>query len=124
MRTITVQHFYREAAVTVLPSVYVDVYGNRHPAPELLGLVLLESMACGTAVICSEAGAMSEFVEQGITGYVVPPNDSQALGMRIAQLVDNPELSEKMGAAGKEKVRAYYTWDKIAPHTLRCYNPV
>ena len=39
---------YQRSLVTVLPSVYEDIYGTRSEVPELLGLVLLESMACGT----------------------------------------------------------------------------
>ncbi len=57
---------YRTSLVTVLPS---------WREAELLGLVLLESMACATPVICMEPGPESEVVEDGTTGYVVPATD-------------------------------------------------
>jgi glycosyltransferase involved in cell wall biosynthesis len=112
---------YREAAVTVLPSVYLDVYGTRHAVPELLGLVLLESMACGTPTICTDVGGMPEFVEDGVTGFVVPPNDPDALRERINHLVRNPEIVAQMGQRGRERVLERFTWDAVARRCLAAY---
>jgi glycosyltransferase involved in cell wall biosynthesis len=112
---------YCSAMVTVLPSVYRDVYGNYQEAPELLGLTLLESMACGTPVICTEVGAMPEIVEDGVTGFVVPPNDPRSLGEKIRYLLDNPKLGEQMGKAGREKVLHTFTWDSVTQKCLEAY---
>ena len=112
---------YCSAMVTVLPSVYKDVYGDYQEAPELLGLALLESMACGTPVICTEVGAMPEIVEDGVTGFVVPPNDPRSLGEKIRYLLDNPELGKQMGRAGREKVLRTFTWDNVAQKCLGAY---
>jgi len=112
---------YCSAMVTVLPSVYRDVYGNYQEAPELLGLTLLESMACGTPVICTEVGAMPEIVEDGVTGFVVPPNDPRSLGKKIRYLLDNPKLGEQMGKAGREKVLCTFTWDSVTQKCLEAY---
>lgn len=112
---------YCSAMVTVLPSVYRDVYGNYQEAPELLGLTLLESMACGTPVICTEVGAMPEIVEDGVTGFVVPPNDPRSLGEKIRYLLDNPKLGEQMGNAGREKVLHTFTWDSVTQKCLEAY---
>ena len=71
---------YRRALVTVLPSVYEDVFGGRSDRPELLGAVLQESLASGTPVIWHlEVGGMPEVVRDGENGFTVPPNDWPAL---------------------------------------------
>ncbi len=112
---------YRQSLVTVLPSVYVDVYGNRQEMPELLGLVMLESMASGTPVICTDVGGMPEFVVEGKTGFVVPPNNPQALRERVAYLFNNPEIALSMGREGKRKVSEQFTWDVVARRCLTAY---
>lgn len=112
---------YRTSLVTVLPSVYVDVNGFRQLAPELLGLVLLESMACGTPIICTAVGGMPEFVEEGVTGFVVPPNDPAALRERIGYLISNPRVAVDMGRNGRRKVLEEFTWDKVVERCLAAY---
>jgi glycosyltransferase involved in cell wall biosynthesis len=73
------------------------------------GLVVDEAMACSLPIIStSAAGEIRDRVEEGINGYIVPPEDSGALADRMLHLVNNPELRERMG-----KVSA----DKIAGHT-------
>jgi glycosyltransferase involved in cell wall biosynthesis len=97
------------------------VYGARHDKPELLGLVLLESMACGTPVICTNVGGMPEIVKDGVTGFVVPPNDPKALAARIAYLFDNPEVARAMGRKGRERVVEAFSWSKVAQRCLDAY---
>lgn len=109
---------YQGALVTVLPSVYLDIYGAGHTVPELLGLVLLESMACGTPVICTAVGAMPEIVRDGVTGFIVPPNDPAALREKILWLRDHPKEAKVMGETGRDLVRARFTWETVAE---RCY---
>lgn len=72
---------YRRAVCVLLQSVYTTMYGDYTPVPELLGQTLLEGMACGLPAICTDAGAMSEIVEHGVTGFVVPAGDVQTLGL-------------------------------------------
>uniref|UniRef100_B8HLJ2 Glycosyl transferase group 1 n=1 Tax=Cyanothece sp. (strain PCC 7425 / ATCC 29141) TaxID=395961 RepID=B8HLJ2_CYAP4 len=74
---------YRSARVTVLPSVHTDCYGQYTPVPELMGFTLLESQACGTPVICTNAGAMAEFVDPGRTGQVVEQNSPAAIATAL-----------------------------------------
>ena len=114
-------HAYRQARVSVLPSVYTDVYGNQHPMPELLGLVLLEGMASGAAVICTKVGSMPEIVKDGVTGFVVPPNDSKTLRERINYLWRNPDVAARIGQAGRQKVLADFTWEAVARRCLAAY---
>jgi glycosyltransferase involved in cell wall biosynthesis len=113
---------YSSALVTVLPSVYTDVYGEHRGAPELLGLTLLESMACGTPVIATNVGAMPEIVEDGATGFVVPPNDSQSLAEKIQWLAANPNAAREMGERGRTRVLEAFTWEAVARRCLDCYS--
>jgi glycosyltransferase involved in cell wall biosynthesis len=112
---------YRSAVVTVLPSVDVDVYGRPVEAPELLGLVLLESMASGTPVICSRAGGMPEIVEDGVTGFVVPPRDPAALRERINYLLFNRDVALAMGQNARRRVQQEFTWEAVARRCLAAY---
>jgi len=80
-------HEYRTACVTVLPSVHTDCYGNHTPVPELMGFTLLESQACGTPTICTDAGAMHEFVDDGNTGFVVKQNSGEAIASALRQFL-------------------------------------
>jgi glycosyltransferase involved in cell wall biosynthesis len=112
---------YRQALVTVLPSVYEDVFGGRWELPELLGCVLQESMACGTPAICSDVGGMPEVVEDGVTGWIVPPSDPAALGQRISQLLADPGLRARMGRHARDRVLRRFTWPTIARRVLNAY---
>ena len=81
-------HEYRTATVTVLPSVHTNCYGDYTPVPELMGFTLLESQACGTPVICTDAGAMHEFIDNGKTGFVVQQNSGESIATALSQLVN------------------------------------
>jgi glycosyltransferase involved in cell wall biosynthesis len=104
---------YRRSRVTVQASVYRDMYGGYWPTSELLGLPLLESMSVGTPVICTNVGGMPEFVRDGATGFVIPPNDPAALRGRLDELLGDPARASSMGAAGHEHVQQF-TWDAVA----------
>ncbi|HXF04762.1 MAG TPA: glycosyltransferase family 4 protein [Blastocatellia bacterium] len=112
---------YSTALVTVLPSVYTDVFGQTRPAPELLGLTLLESLACGTPVIATRVGGMPEVVEEGVTGFLVPPNNVRALAERIAWIKNHPGEAQRMGERGRRHVEEKFTWDQVARRALEIY---
>lgn len=113
---------YQSSTVTVLPSVYLDINGQQHIAPELLGLVLLESMACGTPVICTNVGGIPEIVSDKVTGFVVPPNNPEALRERINYLLDNPQVALEMGQKGRQRVLQEFTWEAVAKRCLTAYS--
>ncbi len=112
---------YQEASVTVLPSVYNTCHGDHTEVPELLGLTVLESMACGTPVIATRVGSLPEVVEDGVTGYLVPPNDPAALRSKIEFLLANPGVAERMGRAGRQRVLEHFTWDRAVDRCLAAY---
>jgi glycosyltransferase involved in cell wall biosynthesis len=113
---------YSTSLANVLPSVYRDVYGQQWlPTPELFGLTLVESMSCGTPVIASDAGGTPEIVEDGKTGFIVPPNDISALHEKIEYFADNPSESYRMGKKARKAVEERFTWDKVARRCLKAY---
>ena len=112
---------YRRAVCVVLPSVYRTMYSDETAVPELLGQALLEGMACGTPTICTAVASLPEVVEDGVTGFVVPPNDPAALGQRIRWLREHPDASAAMGAAGRRRVLEYFTWPAVVRRCLAIY---
>ncbi len=112
---------YRSALCIVLPSVYKTLYGDQTLIPELLGQTLLEGMACGTPAICTNVASMPEIVEDGVTGFVVPPNDPAALREKLLYLRDNPERARAMGDAARARVLRHFTWPAVVERCLKIY---
>lgn len=71
---------------------------------EGIPVVLMEAMAAGVPVVATQIAGISELVEHGVNGYLVPPGDSQVLAVRINELLENNELRAKFGTAGRVKV--------------------
>jgi glycosyltransferase involved in cell wall biosynthesis len=71
-------------------------------------VVLMEAMAASVPVVATQIAGISELVEDGIGGYLVPPGDTIALADRIKKLLDSSELRSQLGAAGREKVVAEF----------------
>ncbi|MBC8030776.1 MAG: glycosyltransferase family 4 protein [Pyrinomonadaceae bacterium] len=113
---------YRKALCVVLPSVYKTMYGAESRVPELLGQTLLEGMACGTPAICTDVASMPEVVEDGVTGFVVPPNDGAALDQKLRWLRDHPEEARTMGEAARRRVLENFTWPQVVRRCLEVYS--
>ncbi|MCX6053955.1 MAG: glycosyltransferase [Chloroflexi bacterium] len=97
----TLPYYYSAADILVMPSHY-----------ESFGMVALEAMACGTPVIASQVGGLAFLVQDGITGFVVPGGDPEALSKTIAILIQQPELRKRLGLQAAEYAQ-WYSWDKI-----------
>jgi glycosyltransferase involved in cell wall biosynthesis len=69
---------------------------------EGLGRVVFEAMATGTPVVGSEVGGIPELIEDGVTGYLVAPGNEAQLAERIVALLEDPELSLRLGTAGRQ----------------------
>ena len=98
------------ATVFACPSVY-----------EPLGIVNLEAMACGTAVVGSRTGGIPEVVADGETGLLVPPGDPEALADALNVLLSDPGLARAMGQAGRKRAVAEFGWHAIAAQTADLY---
>ena len=115
---------YSGASVFVCPSIY-----------EPFGIINLEAMACGTAVVASAVGGIKEVVVDRETGFLVPlqqmtesPFESLEpesfaldLATRINQLMADPQLAANMGAGGRKRAEELFGWDAIAQKTERLY---
>jgi len=98
------------ATVFACPSLY-----------EPLGIVNLEAMACGTAVVASRVGGIPEVVVDGETGLLVPPGDPAALADALNVLVHDPDLAVAMGSRGRKRALADFGWAAIAAQTAALY---
>ena len=99
---------YARATAAVVPSVY-----------EGFGLPVGEAMACAVPVISTTGGALPEVV--GKAGLLVPPADDQALANAILTILQQPQLAQKLGQAGYQRVHQHFTWMKAAQKTEAVY---
>jgi glycosyltransferase involved in cell wall biosynthesis len=89
------------ADVGVLPSTLPS---------EVFGLAMVEMMACGLPVVCTELGTGTSFVNQdGETGLVVPPDNPSALAAALDRLLADPTLRQRMGEAARRRVREHFS---------------
>jgi len=98
------------ATVFAIPSVY-----------EPLGIVNLEAMACGTAVVGSRTGGIPEVVADGETGLLVPPGEPEPLAEALNVLLRDPDRAEAMGQAGRKRAVSEFGWPAIAAQTADLY---
>jgi D-inositol-3-phosphate glycosyltransferase len=101
--------YYAAADATVLPSYY-----------ESFGMVALEAMACGSPVIASRVGGLVTTVRDGVTGFLVPEGDVDALAERIGALVAEPDLRWRVGREGV-RWAAQHRWACVAEAVCREY---
>lgn len=91
---------YRTADVLAVPSRY-----------EGFGIALLEAMGFGIPVIAGREGGAGELVTHGHDGFLVPPNDHEAVACHVRALADNT-LREEMGRAARRRWEAHPTWEE------------
>jgi D-inositol-3-phosphate glycosyltransferase len=91
------------------------------PWYEPFGITPLEAMACATPVIGSRVGGIQYSVADGITGYLVPPNDPAALAERLGFLQTRPALARQLGLAGVRRVHAMFTWERVTQQLIMIY---
>lgn len=94
------------------------------PWYEPFGIVPLEAMACGIPVVASAVGGMLDTVVDDITGRLVPPKRPDLLSDALNALLRDDFRRQSLGAAGRDRARSRYSWDRIAADTLRVYDRV
>ena len=89
-----------------------DVYVSPATGQESFGIVLLEAMASGTAIVCSDIHGYKGVVRRGEQALLVPPRNTDALVAAIARLLGDGELRARMGASGRERA-IQFSWENI-----------
>ena len=97
-----VEELYRKASIFVMPSLC-----------EPFGLVFLEAMAFKLPCIGADIDAMPEIIEEGESGYLVPPGNIDELSHKILLLLKDNEKLSRMGNNAHQKVKALYPWEKV-----------
>jgi len=104
---------YNRHQLLVSPSLY-----------EGFGLPAAEALACGTPVVSTTAGALSEIVEHGVSGLNVPPGQVEPLAEAIRALLEDPRRCREMGENGARRIRERFNWRRTAEETFALYKEV
>src|SRR3954447_20465151 len=85
-----------------------------------MGVVLLEALASGTPIVCSDIHGYRSVVRRGEQGLLVPPRDVTALADAIGEVLSNPQMRERMSASARERA-VQFGWDNIAAKVEEYY---
>lgn len=105
----TLPYYYSAAEAVVVPSHY-----------ESFGMVALEAMACGAPVVASQVGGLAFLVKDGQTGFTVPVDDPKELANRLAMVVNDHDLRERLGKQAAQSAQEY-AWENIADQMIKAY---
>lgn len=105
---------YARAGVFVFPSLWHEPFG----------IPVIEAMAAGLPVVATRAGALPEVVVDGETGFLIERGDAEGLAAAIGKLLADGHLRERMGAAGRERVRQLFTWERSVTRLEELYASV
>ena len=89
-----------------------DVYVSPATGGESFGIVLLESMAAGTPIVCSDIHGYKGVVRRGREGILVPPRKPKAIAAGIAQLLGDAEMHSAMAANGRQRAEEF-SWERV-----------
>ena len=103
-----ITEIYAEATIAISPSVY-----------EGFGFPCGEAMSCGTPVIATTGGSLPEVV--GDAGLIVPHSNPPALAKAIGTMLDDKELRDRLGNAGRERILAKFKWERAAREVTDIY---
>ncbi len=99
------------ASVVVIPSWW----------PEPFGLVGIEAFAAGRPVVASDTGGIGDWLDDGVSGLMVPAGDEAALARALDELLDDPERQDAMGAAGRAATSARFSVEHHVEAILEAY---
>jgi len=102
-------YYYSASDIVVMPSHY-----------ESFGMVALEALASGTPVIASNVGGLRYIVNDGKSGFLVPPRSPETVANRIRDLVNDPALRRKMGENGVRTAQRF-SWPAVTSNVESVY---
>lgn len=88
---------------------------------EAFPMAALEAMAQGLPIVASNVGGLPELVEDGETGYLVPPSNAEALAKALRTLIVDRERRQRMGHAGYRRIREHFSADRMVAQTAAIY---
>jgi glycosyltransferase involved in cell wall biosynthesis len=103
--------YYSLASIAVSPSL----------ADEAFGISICEAMACGLPVVATRVGGIPELSLHGETGFLVQAGNEQELAERMGTLLEDESLRRKMGAQAAQRVRKYFTWERVVDRLMKVY---
>jgi len=89
---------------------------------EGLPVTVIEAMTAGRPVVATDVGGVSELVEVGVTGFLVPDRNPAAAAERILYLLDHPDVGRRMGKEGRRRAVARFTKQRLVLDMLRVYD--
>lgn len=112
----------REKTIELLGSFDVFVLTSIQPEP--FGLVVIEAMASGKAVVAPAEGGPPDIVEDGVSGMLVEPRNPKACAKAILYLLENDEVRQEMGKRARQRVEERFTIERTVSDTVRLYATV
>jgi len=88
---------------------------------EGLSIATIEAMAVGRPVVVTASGGPEEIVEDGVTGFLVPPADHESLAAKILHVLDNPQLAAQMGERARENAKSRFGIDRNLEEHIKVY---
>jgi glycosyltransferase involved in cell wall biosynthesis len=104
-------HAYRQAAVVALPAHHEDHFGIPN--------ILIEALAAGAPVVCTELPSLPELVEHEKSGLFVPERDPRALAVAMARLLDEPWLARRLADEGRRRVAERFNMSQTVDQLAR-----
>lgn len=111
----------REAVAELLSASDIFALASRE---EGLSLAVLEAMASGLPVVATRVGGLPEAVADGTTGFLAPPQEPKAFAAQLIQLLENADLRQSMGVAGRSRVAERFTQERMIAQTFAVYERV
>lgn len=105
------ENAYRHASIVAVPSMW----------PEPFGLVGIEAMMAGKPVVAFDSGGISEWLEHGVTGFLVPSGDTRAFGAAIDRLSADRELRARFGRHARRRALERFSAERRVPRLLKIY---
>ncbi len=102
----------------ILPAFDVFVMPSHQ---EGLGLSVMEAQACGLPVVASNVGGLTDLIEEGKTGYLVPPQDPLALAAKIMEVFKNPDQAKEVGLAARQYIAREFSLEEMVLATEKVY---